>query len=98
MKDEDVIALSIVRLEKAKECLSDAQANLMDGRFKNAANRSYYSVFNAMRSVLAFDGIDMKHHSGIISEFRRLYIKTGIFPAEMSIQIGDLQIVRNKSV
>ena len=31
-----------------------------------------------MRSVLAFDDIDMKHHSGIISEFRRLYIKTNV--------------------
>ena len=37
-----------------------------------------------MRSVLAFDGIDMKHHSGIISEFRRLYIQTGIFDKSLS--------------
>ena len=26
----------------------------------------------------------MRHHSGIISEFRRLYIKTGVFSAELS--------------
>ncbi|MBQ8532730.1 MAG: HEPN domain-containing protein [Clostridia bacterium] len=46
--------------------------------YKSAANRSYYAIFHAMRSVLAFDDIDMKHHSGIISEFRRLYIKTNV--------------------
>ena len=43
-------------------------------------HRSYYAIFHAMRAVLALDGIDMKRHSGVMSEFRRLYIKTGILP------------------
>ena len=34
---------------------------------KSVANRSYYAVFHAMRAVLAFDKIDLKRHSGIIS-------------------------------
>ncbi len=50
-----------------------------------------------MRAVLAFDGIDMKHHSGVISEFRRLYIKTGIFDADMSQIISLLFNVRTDS-
>ena len=50
-----------------------------------------------MRSVLAFDGIDMKHHSGIISEFRRLYIKTGIFETKLSAIISVLFNVRQDS-
>ena len=72
-------ALSQARLEHAVECLSAARNLLETGNYKSAANRSYYAVFHAMRAVLAFDEIDMKHHSGIISEFRRRYIKTGIF-------------------
>ena len=32
----------------------------------------------------------MKHHSGIISEFRKLYIKTGIFEKSMSDTISVL--------
>lgn len=36
------------------------------------------SVFYAMRPVLVFDGYDSKKHSGIISEFRKTYIKSGI--------------------
>ncbi len=50
-----------------------------------------------MRAVLAFDEIDMKHHSGVISEFRRLYVKTGIFGAEMSEIISLLFNVRTDS-
>lgn len=50
-----------------------------------------------MRAVLAFDEIDMKHHSGIISEFRRRYIKTGIFETRMSEIISVLFDVRTDS-
>jgi uncharacterized protein (UPF0332 family) len=50
-----------------------------------------------MRAVLAFDKIDMKHHSGIIAEFRRLYIKTGIFDAELSKIISALSDSRTDS-
>ena len=64
---------------------------------KSAANRSYYAVFHAMRAVLAFDEIDMKHHSGIISEFRRRYINTGIFETRMSEIISVLFDVRTDS-
>lgn len=50
-----------------------------------------------MRAVLAFDEIDMKRHSGIISSFQRLYIKTGIFPREISNMITTLFDVRSDS-
>lgn len=39
-----------------------------------------------MRAILAFDEIDMKHHSGIISEFRKRYIKTDIFEMRLSMR------------
>ena len=79
MQYEDKRALSSVRLDHAFECLSAAEGLIDIGNYRSAANRSYYAVFHAMRAVLAFDEIDMKHHSGIIFEFRRLYIKTGVF-------------------
>ena len=84
MLDEEKQALSQVRLAHAEQCLISAKALLAADDFKGAANRAYYAVFHAMRSVLALDGIDRKHHSGIITEFRRLYIKTGVFPSELS--------------
>ena len=71
MQEHERKALSQVRLEHAIECLSAARNLLETENYKSAANRSYYAVFHEMRAVLAFDEIDMKHHGGIISEFRR---------------------------
>lgn len=65
--------------------------------YKSAANRSYYAVFHAMRAVLAFDEIDMKKHGGVIAEFRRLYIKTGIFESKLSTIISVLFDIRTES-
>ena len=89
--------LSNARYLRAQECLEAARLLLDAGDFKSAANRSYYAVFHAMRSVLAFDGIDMKHHSGIISEFRRIYIKTGILDKSLSPIISVLFNTRQDS-
>lgn len=81
-------AQSAVRYQHSLECYDAAKNLVTTGQYKSAANRLYYSVFHAMRSVLAFDGIDMKYHSGIISEFRKRYIKTGIFNKAMSNTIS----------
>ena len=97
MLDEEKRALSGVRIEHAEECLSAAKGAVESGSYKSAANRSYYIVFHSMRAVLALNGIDMKHHSGIISEFRRLYIKTGVFDKDLSRIINELFDVRTMS-
>lgn len=97
MQDNEKKALSAVRLEHADECLEAAKSLLESKNYKSAANRSYYAVFHGMRAVLALDLIDMKHHSGIISEFRRLYIKTGVFDVKLSQIISVLFDIRNDS-
>ena len=90
-------SLSNVRYDHALECLNAAKSLLKDGNYKSSANRSYYAIFHAMRAVLAFDEIDMKHHSGIISEFRKLYIKTGVFDTQLSQIISVLFDIRTDS-
>lgn len=90
MQDKDKIELSKVRLETATECLKDSGLLIDSNSFKASANRSYYAVFHAMRAVLVFDDFDSKKHSGIISEFRKRYIKTGIFGSDIS-KIIDIQ-------
>lgn len=90
MQYEDKVSLSKLRLDTAKECLNDSLVLINSQSYKASANRSYYAVFHAMRAVLVFDEFDSKKHSGIISEFRKRYIKTGVFTAEIS-KIIDLQ-------
>lgn len=97
MQVDDKKALSDARFDHAKECLDAAKSLLASSNYKSAANRSYYAIFHAMRAVLAFDGIDMKHHSGVISEFRKLYIKTNIFDIKLSQIISVLFDIRTES-
>lgn len=85
------------RIERSKEDLDAAKAMFQTNRYRVANNRAYYSIFHAMRAVLAFDGFDSKKHSGIIAEFRKSYIKTGIFNKELSTLIGLASEIRNAS-
>ena len=39
----------------------------------------------------------MRRHSGVIAEFHRLYIKTGVFPTELSAIISGLFNIRSES-
>jgi uncharacterized protein (UPF0332 family) len=87
--------LAKFRLHQARECLQDAQSSTVS--LKNAANRSYYCIFNAMRAVQALDRFDSRKHSGVIDNFRKNYIKTNIFSREFSDIIGSAFDVRLES-
>jgi len=93
--DYDPRDVAAFRLHQARECLKDA--NLEENSLKTRANRSYYCIFNAMRAVLALDKFDSKRHSGIIDNFRKNYIKTGIFPKDFSNFVVDAFDIRLES-
>ena len=90
-------ALMVARLDNARQCLISAKTLLESADYKGSANRSYYAIFHAMRATLAIDGFDSKKHSGIISEFRKRYIKTGILDIRLSKIIDVLFGIRNES-
>ena len=96
MVDENRYSMSKFRLEQARECLELAKTTV-DISARNAANRSYYSIFHSIRAVLALEGFDSKKHSGVISYFRRNFIKTGKFEPFFSDVIGNAFSVRNNS-
>lgn len=85
------------RLSKSKEDLDAAHLLFDNGNYRIANNRAYYSIFHALRAVLVFDNFDSSKHSGIIAEFRRKYIKGGVFPVEISRMIGSAFTIRNAS-
>ena len=85
------------RLERSKDDLSVAHLLFDNGNYRVANNRAYYAIFHAIRAVLVFDNYDSGKHSGIIAEFRRRYIKEGIFPAEISKMVGSAFTIRNSS-
>ena len=82
------------RLERARECAKDAESDIAEDSLYSAANRLYYAVFNAMRALLANDGMDFRKHSGVISYVRGQYIKTGILDAKYSELIRNAESIR----
>ena len=91
------ITLSKYRLEQSEEFLNSAVKNLAMDELKTANNRAYYSIFHAMRSVLALDEVDFKKHSGVIAYFRENYIKNGVINKRCSDIISNASLIRNKS-
>jgi len=85
------------RLEKARESLNSAAINLANQQASTAANRAYYCIFHAIRSILAIDVFDSKKHSGVIAYFREKYIKTKIFDKTYSAMIESAFTMRNNS-
>lgn len=62
-----------------------------------AANRSYYSIFHCIRSLLALEGVDFSKHSGVMAYFQKNYIKPGIFGKEYSKILTEAFQIRNDS-
>ena len=73
--DKRQLDLSHYRMEKAKADLTISKLNLENRGFSQSINRSYYSMFHAVRALLALEKYDSKKHSGIISHFNQYYIK-----------------------
>ena len=88
--------IPVLEIEKAKNALDEAKLLFDSEKYYGAANRSYYAAFHAMSALLIFDGYSMKKHSGVISKFREVYIKTGVFDTSMSEQIAALFKLRTE--
>ena len=97
MLNQERINLAKQRMEKSEEMLTDAEKLLESGSYKSCNNRAYYSIFHAIRAVLALDGVEFKRHSGNIQYFQREYIKTGIFSSDDSDIIMSASEIRNSS-
>lgn len=87
MIDEPARNLSGYRLNKAKTLLTQAELLLANHQYDGSINRSYYTIFNAVRALLALVRIDSRSHQGVMSYFDRYFVKTGIFEKKFSIII-----------
>ena len=70
--ESSLITLSRYSFETARSDYESAKALYDLKQFRASINRSYYSIFHALRAVLALDGYDSSKHSGIISYFEPL--------------------------
>lgn len=89
--------LSAYRLEKARDEMETAALMLANNKISQSINRSYYSMFHAVRALLALDQFDSKKHTGIISYFNQYYIKTKKIEPEFASMLTAAFKIRNES-
>jgi len=77
------------RLQRAREALDDAEFNLSHGRLNVAANRIYYAMFYGTVALLTTKDLGSSSHSGVIALFNDNFVKTGLFPRELSRYLGQ---------
>ncbi len=97
MYSEEVKSLAIYRLEQAKENLEEAEALFSINKFKGASNRAYYSIFHAIKAVLALEETDFKKHSSVMAYFNKEYVSKEIFPRELGKRVNEARLFREKS-
>jgi len=84
MNSEPLRALLQHRIEQAHETLREAEILQDAAAYRGAINRAYYAMFYALLALLATRQLGTSKHSGAIGLFDREFVKTGIFPVELS--------------
>ena len=95
--DNMILDLVKYRIRKGKNDLEASKIMLENNLYAQSLNRSYYSIFHAVRAILAFEQFDSKKHSGIIAYFNHNFVGTGVFDKEYSKILMGAEKIRNKS-
>jgi len=66
-----------LHLERADDCIKDAELLLSADRNYAAVGRGYYAMFHSATAALLTKDIKRHSHQGIISSFGREFVKTG---------------------
>lgn len=95
--ESEIKELATYRLNRAFETLDVAKTLLVNGKYKDANNRSYYAVFYGIKAVYALEGRDFKKHKTLLANFNKEYVATQIFPREFGKRISALALIREQS-
>lgn len=85
------------RIEQSKSDLADAKLLYNNNSYLSANNRAYYSIFHAIRAVLALEPIDFKKHKDVLAYFNKNYVNTEIFPKTIGKRIIQANRIREDS-
>jgi len=82
---------------KASMLLEESKLLTKSGFYNGSLNRSYYSIYNSVKALLEFKGIETKSHSGLLTMFHDHYVKTGEFSRTALDNLHRSEILREKS-
>lgn len=100
MSSEETERYVAIQLQRAEESFAIA-AKLSDEHPTFCVNRYYYTLYYAISALLMEEGITVKTHKGVISEFGRHFVATGKLPIESArllAQVAQLRTVGDYDV
>ncbi len=74
-----------------------ARLLLEEGLTRGSVNRSYYAMFYVVLALLASPKKETSMHSVAISLFDKDFVKTGVFPKELSRWLHDAFNMRQRA-
>ena len=97
MEKKTSLEFALYRLDRAKQEQATAELLYKENKLLAANNRAYYSIFYAIRAVLAMDKVDFKRHKDVLAYFNKNFVKTEIFPRQIGRKIVLASKVREDS-
>lgn len=96
LKEQDRISIVALGLEKSDKMLAEADRLAEQGIWSLVANRLYYSLFHAVRSLLVSESHPVGTHRGAVLQFSQYFVKTGIFDKQDGKLYSRLQQLREE--
>jgi len=88
------MSLAKAHLEKAVERLRVAEKLFQDGYYEDAVSRAYYAMYHAARAALSTVNVFPKTHEGVVTEFGRKFVLTGIFEKQLGKNLAHAKAAR----
>jgi len=78
-------------LQRSRHDLKVAESNFENEFLPDAVNRAYFAVYHAAQACLLTEDINPKTHGGVISQFGRVFIKSGKLEKELGHILNELE-------
>ena len=99
MDKEQGMILAKLRLDRARELLTESQELLEKGAYKSANNRAFYAIEKSVKALLATELVEVLTHNGALKQFNIIFIYkgNGTFTPEDYQKIARAEQIRNVS-
>lgn len=81
-------------MDKALERLKVAERLFSEGYYEDAVSRAYYAMYHAAKAALATVNVFPKTHEGVVAEFGRRFVLSGVLPKELGKSLADVKASR----
>lgn len=84
MSNDPIKDLVDYRLSQARETLQEAEGLFHLSLWRGTINRSYYAMFYAVLALAVLRQQVTSKHSSVMAFFDREFVRTGVFPKDLS--------------